>query len=826
MQTIKWVVILNLLLTSIGITIAAPVTETPHLTQARVQAVTDARNGHLVRGITALKKLHHTNPGDPLITADLIVLMRRAGQNAQIATLTKQTISRTIPDYAILDWVRALRDQKKFVQARSILYSRLTKLGPKADILYGMISVEAGLTHPAIAALPPINTKGLDATDLADMAYVYRKAGDPTHALTLAYRAISLAPQNPHAQRELVFALSDSGAANLAWKKAQEHPNLFKIDALHRLRADATTVKTRNAVQERKRLDNRFQYAERDIPLEQALAELKENQRIFSKDKERELRTRYDQIFVLRTLDMMKEAINTYEALPQKPVTASQSTLSTIPSYVRQAAADAYLYLKHPRQAADLYKQLIKENPKADVNLFIALYFAYLDNEQYDHAEKILTNIHRITPTWSTRQKTAGKIENWERLDVDQLWAMDAAYRNHEDAAYARIKILVDHAPRNTGLLNAKATIERWRGWPAKSQKTTLLANAYAPETKDTQINLADNARDLEHFQEWGRKILALAQAFPTDTSIQKSLAQWRDRKRPSISSEYTTGHSRGNGTLSNPVAGNRDQEWQTRINSAWLDNGWRAYIDQHYIWSSFTDSSERYNRYGVGAEWRGDRKHAWVSINNDQLTGRHVGVEAGWTQWLNDHWQYGVSGNTYSLSTPLRAKQVDLSGKSLNAKLNWRQDETRDAYAALSVLAITDGNKRTDFAAGMSQRLFSNPHHITTGGLDVFAEHNSRPGGNYFNPANSESVSMRLEHKWITWRDYDRSFTQYAKVSAGYGWQDGYGGAPMTDLFYEHIWKLNRTWDLHYGVGWGSNVYDGGREQRIYGVVGFGGVF
>lgn len=816
----------SLILITASISTAIAAAESRPLTAARAQAVADAKSGHLDRGIAALTRLHQAHPTDALITADLIVLLRLAGQNAQIVALTHKTVPSTVPDYAVLDWVRALRDQKAFARARTILAPRRDRLGPKAQILYAMMTVEARLPKLAIAALPPLDTPGLSATDMANMAYVYRKAGDPTHALTLAYRALGQTPDNPHALREQVFALSDSGAAHLAWDKAQRHASLFNPDALNRLRADATTIDIRHAVHERDRLEDQHRYAQRNVPLKRVLADLKTNRQHFAKDPIRELRTRYDLVYVLRTLEKMQAAVDTYEALPQHPERANQTVLRTIPSYVRQAAADAYLYLHHPNRAAALYRQLIAENPKADVNLYIALYYAYLDGEHYDQAQQILALIHKVTPTWRTRLKKPGRVGNWERLEVDQLWAFDAAYRNHEGEAYGRISLMVDHAPANSGLLNAKATIERWRGWPAQSQQTTLLAKAYAPDTKATRINLADNARDLEHFADWGRQITALAKDFPKDTSIQKSLAQWHDRRHASISSEFTTGRSRGGGSQGNPVTGNRDQEWQSRLNSPWMKNGWRAYIDQHYIWSNFTDSSERYNRYGVGAEWRGDRKHAWVSVNNDQLTGRHVGVAAGWSQWLDDHWQYGISGDTYSLSTPLRAKQAGLSGKSLSGKLNWRQDESREAYAGLSVLAITDGNKRVDFATGITQRLFASPHHITTGGLDAFVEHNSRPGGNYFNPANSESLSMRLEHKWITWRRYEQSFTQYAKVSAGYGWQDGYGGAPMTDLYYEHIWKLSRTWDLHYGVGWGSNVYDGGREHRLYGVLGFGGVF
>lgn len=800
------------------------------VSQARQAAVALAKNGQPAAGVARLQELQHAHPNDIYVTADLIVLLRLAGDNAQIVSLTQNLNPRDVPAYALLDWARALRDEKQFARARDVLANHRQALGYPAQILYAMATLESGAPKAALAALPNRNAAGLQAVDLANMAYVYRRAGDPAAGLSLCEQARRLAPNNPQALREEVFALSDLGSVVLALEKARANVHLFSPKTINRLSADVTTVQIRDAVQERRRLDDLYRYKERDIPLQATLKTLQAtlktlqaNGAELAQDPVFLQRSRYDQIYVLRRLDLMPQTIAQYEALPQHPATASFAELAKIPPYVRRSAADAYLYLHHPHKAAALYKQLIIENPKSDVETFIALYYAYLDGEQYNKAEALLTQIHRVTPTW-----IGGKVgaQNSERLDVDQLWAMNAAYRNHEGLGYARLSLLVDRAPRNSGLLNAKATLERWRGWPAQSLQTTLLAQAYAPKSKDTRINLADNHRDLEQFNLWGTEITALNQDFPTDTSIQKSLAQWHDRKRPSISSEYTTGKSQGNATTVNPVTGNRDAELQTRLNSAWNAQGWRTFLDQHYIWSSYTEGALSYNRFGAGIEWRGDRKHFWAMLQNDQLTGQHVGVSAGWSQWLNDQWQYSLSGNTYSLDTPLRAKAAGFSGKSVNAKINWQQNESRSAYGALSLLAISDGNKRLDFATGFTQRLFASPHHITSGGVDLFAEHNSQPGGAYFNPANSESASLRLEHQWITWRDYERSFTQYFKASAGYGWQAGFGASPVVDLFYEHKWKFSRTWDLHYGVGWGSNVYDGGRERRVYGLVGFGGVF
>lgn len=798
--------------------------EPASLTEARTSAVAVAKAGHLQEGISRLLALHRSHSEDSFITADLIVLLRLAGQNRQIATLANQVNTNKIPDYARMDLARALRDEKQFEQARTVLAHHTKAFGLPGQILYAMVTLEAGHPKKAIAALPSAHAKGLRAIDLTDMAYIWRRAGYPEKALTLSERALKIKPGMEQGIRERVFALSDMGAEVLALKSAKQYANFFSKPELNRLQATVTAYQIRDAVAQRKMLENHYRYDVRNQPLMHTLTELKNDRTQFKGDPSALLHNRYDMIYTLRELDLMHQAIAEFQSLPIRLTSSGSGELNKIPAYVRIAAADAYLYLHHPHTAAVLYESVIRQHPGTDVKNYIGLYYAYIDGELYQRAESLLKHIHKVTPTW--RWEYGKKVPNWQRLDVDQLWAMDAAYRNHEGESERRLRKLSNAAPRNAGLLNALATVERWRGWPEQSMRTTRRAAAYQPVSKDTRINLADNNRDLEHFPLWGQQIHALHHDFPTDTSIQKSLAQWQDRQHFSISSEYTTGKSRGNSNNANPVTGNRDQELQTRLNTPWTNSGWRAFLDQHYLWSSYAEGPLSYNRLGAGVEWRGDRKHFWAMIDNDQLTSNHVGLSAGWSQWLDDQWQYSINGSTYSLDTPLRAKAAGFSGKSIGANLLWRQSESREAYLGLSLLSISDGNKRVDFSTGITQRLFASPHHITSGGIDLFAEHNSQPGGPYFNPSSSESASVRLEHQWITWRRYERSFTQYFKVSAGYGWQSNYGGNPTVDLFYEHKWKFSRTWGLHYGVGWGSNVYDGGREHRLYGLIGFEGVF
>ncbi|NOT17030.1 MAG: poly-beta-1,6 N-acetyl-D-glucosamine export porin PgaA [Sulfuriferula sp.] len=782
----------------------------------RHQAIAQARAGQLDIAIQLLQKLHLNYPDDAAVTSDLIVLLRLAHKNTDIIQLTQTTPVSVIADYAVIPWAGAFRDEKDFRKAQAILVERRAKLGIKAQILYAAITLELGQTELAIAALPTETYPGLDADDFAKMAYVYRMAGNPTAALRLASIALARSPQYPAAVHEQVLSLSSIGAASMARSMAAQYPDFFTASELDYLQAEQTALAARNAAQEKQRLDNQGQYALSNVPLKQALRELDDNLIKFANDDSLLLRTRYDRIFVLRSMGMMQASIDEFSALKEPA-----------PSYVRRAAADAYLQLHQPETAVTLYEDVIKANPNADVETYLGLYFAYVESEHYNDAERILTHLDKTTPAWHNDQAAhVERLENWERIDVDDQLAMDAIYRHQGQLAQQRIDNLVARAPRSDSLINTKATIERWRGLPLKAMETTKLAVMYAPDNRDTLVNLANNARDLEDYATWGERITALHQMFPDDNSVQikNSYAQWLDRDRFSISSEYIYGTSRGNAT--NAVKGNQDQTLITTLYSPWTQNGWRGFLQQQYQSADYDTGSVNYNRVGVGAEWRWDRKRAWALLSDDQLTGNNVGIAGGWSQWLNDHWQYSISGDSYDTATPLLAKQAGLSGKSLSTRLTWRENEARSAYLNLSVLAISDGNKRYDLDAGFSQRLWANAHHITTGGIDIFAEHNTQPGGVYFNPANTQSVALRLEHEWLTWRRYERSFTQYFKLTAGMGQQTDFGSFPVASAYYEHRWAVSRTWEFHYGIGWSSQSYDGQNEQRTYGLIGFSGVF
>ncbi len=780
----------------------------------REQAVLISKYGKLDVAIQSLYRLHAQYPDDVRVVADLIVLLHQAGRNLEIRQLTENRTFPNFPDYAVIAWAGALRDLHLFAEAQHLLEPYKYKLDVKAQILYAVVSAEANHPKVALAALPVVNST-LDATDLAQMAYVYRLAKQPAQGLAMSMLARNQDPNQIVAIQESVYALSDLNATNAAYLLAEQHAVFFSQETLYRLRADNTIAQLQDAVAERDRLDGIRRYQVRNQPLEDVLADIDINLKAIPKDSPQYRRTEFDRIYVLRLLNRMSETIQTYEQLPLD---------AQVPDYVIRAVADAYLAVQQPKIAAKMYTALLQK--QNDAPLALSLYRALIESENYKQADDVLAQLKRVTPSYAHSKGAGGEpLPNWERLEVDQTVAMDLAYRNHLAESEAQLADLFNRAPYSIGVIDDYATVLRWRGWPQYADKMTSIAETYEPQDPATRINIANNASDLEQIQRWGATIVPLYQDFPNDSSVQKSYATWQDRNRPSITSEFSVGDSAGGGNAID-VNGSRDRAWETRINTPWVMDNWRGFVQHDDRWSDIGSQDIQDNRLGTGLEWDGERRDAWVLFSQRFPQDDHSGVSAGWSQWLNDYWQYALNGSTDSMAIPLRALGAGLSANDANLNIKWRQSESRSAYLNFGLLNIDDGNHRQTVSIGGSQRLFAGDDYVTAGGIDLYREANSQAGGTYYNPKNLFSTDVRLQHDWVTWRDYDQSLTQNFQISTGLTDEAGYTTVPTLDLSYQHTWQLTRVWKLHYGVAWGTHVYSGERERRISGLLGFDGVF
>jgi biofilm PGA synthesis protein PgaA len=800
------------------------------LTDPREKAVAQAKRGNITGAIQQLQQLHLQYPADQKIVADLIVLLRQTGQNQQIETLTLHQDGTMLPAYAVMPLLGALRDNKAYSRAEQIILALKARYkqnlasdldGDELDVYAALMAAESGNLEQAKSLLLALNDRELTAQQHAQLAYAYRLSQQPVEALSQAQKALAKDASNTLAIQQTVAALSDLRSADRALAHAKQHVSLFSPAEIDRLQVDTVIVRLKEAVAEQANLRRAGRYAEAKQLLDLSIADIEKTRQQLASDSPQQLRLSYDYLYALRMRERMQDVLGQFQQFnPQQQQQA--------PAYVRRAVADAYLAVKQPQQALELYQQLSSESAFFDPTLQTSIYFALIESEHYDQALTVLKDINKNVPNFRySDQKGAEPLMNWDRLNTDILLAMDQAYRNHNDQAEQQLAALYAKSPKSVAVMNSYATVLRWRGHPQKADELVRLASVYDGNESSLQISTANNAKELGQYSRWQKYIEQLMQDIPEDTGVQRNFAEWKDRDRPSIQSQMSIGQSDADHVSGSRVTGNQDQTWRTRLNSPWLNDHWRLFVEHQDRVADFQDQQLDDQRIGLGLEWDSERKNAWLKLS--QRIGHddtQTGIAVGWSQWLNDHWQYRLGYDSNSSDTPLQALAAGSSTQSYAAAVTWQQNESRSASWSYQALDIDDGNLRQSSSFNLDQRLHANANHITTGGIDVYFEKNSQVGGRYFNPKSNQSVGLNLQHDWVTWRDYDQSLTQHFEVSTGLSQQSGYSEEITTDAVYQHRWQLNRTWQLNYGMGWGSHVYDGNREQRLYGVLGLTGNF
>lgn len=800
-----------------------PASAEDSLRQVRESAVLQAREtGQLDAPIQTLTQLHQANPQDMAVLADLIVLLRRSGQNQAIAKLTEGTDLELLPDYAMLDLAKAYRDVRYFSLAASALASRKQRLGVDAELLYGVLLTEANDADKAKKSLATLDTQRLNADQLAQLAYAYRMARQPTTALQYSLAARELNPNHQEAIRESMAALIAAGALTQADKLAEDFPQLFSRQDKQNLIANQIALDIRAAVQEQNRAVDRYDYAQKNVALSQVLTQIDQQINQLQDNPILLQRALFDRIYVLRMLERMADAIRSHQAM-----LAQNPTLKT-PNYILHALADAYLYERQPQTATLLYQQLTAPNPtKPDPELWIGLYFSYLESEKYDDAARVLAHLQQHVPAWRyVGANGQNKIANWERLGVDRLAAMDYAYRNQNEKAVAAIEALYKNAPNNMGLLNQYALLKRWRGLPRTSAEMTKLAQSAAPKDKSTRMNVAQNALELGQRVVYEPLLATLVQDFPTDTGVQRMQAEQQDRARPSMSASIRRATS-PNDTIGGSAS--IDHAAQLRISTPWLYRHWRPFVQLEQSASDSTRHGDlAYGRVGVGTEWTYLTHRAWGLISQEQEGEGGQNVQLGWASFLNDHWFYGAQFDTFSIQAPLPAYKQGFTAPLLQLNLGWKAHESRSAYVNLQLMDIEDGNQRLMLNFGGDQIVYNSAHHTTNIGLDIGLQQNSSQASSipYFNPKTMQGLSTSLDHEWLTWREYERHFKQHFRLTLGINQQADVGADPHWELFYGHRWAVSRTWGFHYGLGMASRAYDGKQERQSYGALGLNGVF
>ena len=792
----------------------------------REQAVLYIKNGQIQQGVAVLTRLLQQYPNNQKVIADYLLSVApiRTLDTVTLFNLTQRIQPKQFPEYAQFTVVKLLRDQKQFAQAIHLLqqfepYQK--KNQTQVNILTAILYSENKQAEQAYSVLKRIDLKGLAADQLMQVAYSYRIINHPAEAVHAIQYAYENKPLDQNIQTEYVNSLMALGSYQRADALMKKHSETqWDANLIQQIQLGHWAQEINAAVKRHQYLAGRGEsgavsYEKLDRVLAEAEQIAQQNilvQPFFN-------RFYYDYLYALSYRGRSQQVLNILNTVTLPAVTA-------MPPYVRQAIADAYLAERQAASAEQLYRTLITEKNYSDMSVYSAFYYSLIEQEKYDQANQLIHEIDHLLPTFQYSQaKGVDKSVHADRTQYIGLRGLDWAYSNRLDIAEPYFEGLVEKTSNTDDGLNQLSQIQRWRDKPEQAAQTLARLNGLLPVSKQTRINQMQNAQALGNIQDWRQLNTQLSQDYPDDTGVDKSRKELDDRDHATIqhSSRFSRSHADQN-NISEGLKGSRDRELNTTIYTPWFADNYRAFIEHRDIWGKYRQGDLEQQRYGVGLQWQNQRKSLTVTASQNSHAERQ-GLEAEWTHQLNDHWQYYLTANSQA-DIPLQAVELDKEGHAFGGGIRWKQNESRQAGFAYNRTDIDDGNLRQEFSADYSQRIFLRPHHTTTAGVNAYYGKNRLDNVSYFSPKQSTSVGLSLSHDWMTWREYERSFTQRFGVGVGIFQQKNFDGKPIADLQYQHLWKLSRTWSLRYGIGYGIHAYDGEYENQVYGNLGFEGRF
>jgi biofilm PGA synthesis protein PgaA len=769
----------------VGAAHAAP--SKPH--HLREQAVVRARAGDTGPALQALRELYARSP-DPKTLQDLITVAHWHGDDALASELSgRLDLSRT-PLYALKAAAQALRNHKRFGPAQEA-FSVCAERAPhelSCQLGAALTRAELGQTEPALAQLAALTVRHPRSAQVqAALGYAHRLAGDWAAAAAAYQAAAERAPQQSEYLRLAVLSLLDLGAPRRAEVLAARDPAALTAAEQARLQAALAAQAVRWGELPASRPAARFARTDR------ALEALTANQEQLKDDATRQ-RMRLDRLVALRQRERMDEVINEYQALRAEHV--------QLPAYALNAIADAYLGLREPEAAIELYRQSLKIQPR-QLDPQLALVFAYAEAQRLDEAFALADELAAAEAPFE------GGAPNYDKLYAQTLAGLMRSYADMHPQALARLEPLVQAAPLAADARTTLANVYRWRGWPRRAQEEFRIALSSQSDHLEAQLGLASTWLDLHQERRAGEIIAGLEEHYPGNRQVQRVAAAWQRERGWHLSSGFSGARSSGSALAS--------REWalQNRLESPLLTPRLRAFAWQHSGYGELSGPDGELHRLGAGLIYRFDGLDVYGGVHGDVSTGGRSGAAFGAAWAADDHWRWSAAFDSNTAAIPWQAWEAGITAHQWQLGMGYRWSELRRLDLSARTLDFSDGNRRQALGATLLQRLYTRPHFRLDGELSLQTSRNSASSTVYFNPASDVSFGAGLLTEWVGWQRYERAFIQRLRAGAGSYWQEAFGSAPVYTLGYEHEWKRSERFSLRYGLSWSSNVYDGEREQR-----------
>lgn len=766
---------------------------------AQERAVSLARAGEFNEALAILGELHQQSPDSQSVTYDYLSVLGWAGRDGEAVALAEGLPLDLAPAYVLEAVGKAQRNTRRFEEATALYARALARFPGHRDFIEGHVYALAeagdfGAADERIARLRAQHPRELWPLRLD--AYVATLRGDFLAVLDRNQRILALAPENPAALRGRILALEALGATHRAQVYAEQHPHLFSRIELLRLHTGRAAQQVRWGSLEPVSEDLRFTETDRALALiEENLAGLDAKDPVA---RPFVFQGRFDRLVALRDRVRMAEAAAEYESLSDEGISP--------PAYALQAAAEAYLHLRKPEVARDLYLRVLAEEPE-NFEAGLGLFYAYIETEDFLRAYDLVDRMQAKQPVW---RQGRGVGANRERLDADVAAGLARVFANDLTEGQRRFATMHAIAPHNPDLVRELANIYAARGWPRLAQQTYADGLGIALGHPGLQMGHAATRLDLREYDEAQAEIADLYRRFPENRQVQRLRLLWDTHELRELRAEAAYADSSGAEPSSQEL-----RLGSTLFSSPFLTH-YRAFISGFWSQADFPEGRGIYQRYGGGLEYLGRDLIASLAASANHSDGDDLGLAFSGTWYRDDHWSFPFSLEMFSADTPLRALRNDVDADAARLGVDYRQSELRSMGLGGQIMDFSDGNQSGRMSAYWRERLVTRSHYKLDGVVDLYASTQRRDDVPYFSPEQDFSAELTLDNDWLLYRRYSRTFGHRLALSGGGYWQKGFGANPVAAILYEHNWQADYRFSLSYGAVLSRRVYDGDGETGV----------
>lgn len=606
--------------------------------------------------------------------------------------------------------------------------------------------------------------------------------------------------------RDEILGLERAKLPYLALQAARSNPGAVNDVKFRQLEADYAAELTRLAVITTRQESERFRIADRALAIYDEL--IPQWQALGDSALPQLNRIRIDRLEALRARYRLRDVIAEYEALQRDGVPLTNYALANV--------ADAYLNLRQPEKARELYERIFEgtwqTSPETRLENQIGLFYALVEVEEHEKAREVMQAAVNEQPIWLTVKGNPQRLGNPLRLDAEHTEALSYLYAEDTEEAEERLSTMVTAAPNNASLRTSMAAVYRAREQPRRASRELKLAETMAPRAITVVAEQAHAAMDLG---EWEQAEILVNDAhlrLPEHTLTKNAMRRWRTHNKAEL--QIT---AQGGLISDTPVAGQNDLTLETVLYSAPINHNWRPFAGVGYSHGEFDEGITNYRWMRAGIQWYGKGLTAELEGSAQRYGhGTKTGVRAMAYYELNDHWQVGGAAAFRSTETPVRALHHNVTSNSVGAFARWRANERREWSLTTSAARFSDHNKRFSMYLSGRERIYTSPKLKADAELGVYASRNTLSDAPYFNPRSDIEVVPALKLTHSLYRRYERALEHSLTLGAGVYGQRGYGAGAVATAAYGMRYQHSNDFAVGATIVGTTRPYDGQREREL----------